>query len=76
MNAKTLKKMLKRVPDNYEVVFSKLYILKGEEDVYECVMDNHVSGIVTDDVNNQFRFVIEYDDLKNAKLGEITKVKR
>lgn len=74
MNAKALKEILKSVPDNYEVDFSKIYILKGEEDVYECVLDNSISGIVTDEKNRQFRFVIEYDEIKNTKLGKITKV--
>lgn len=74
MNAKALKEILKTVPDNYEVDFSKIYILKGEEDVYECVLDNSISGIVTDEKNRQFRFVIEYDEIKNTKLGKITKI--
>jgi hypothetical protein len=77
MKVKSLKRWLKEIPDNYELDLSKLFIIKAEEDVFECVLDFPIVAIADSKEHKHFRFMIDTKDLdKSIKaLGKLKRIK-
>ena len=78
MTAKSLKKWLKKIPDNYELDLSTIFMLKGEEDVLACVLDYPIVAIADSKELKHFRFVLNpkeenFDEIADA-LGKITRI--
>ena len=91
MNTGMLKKWLKDVPDNYEVDFSKCFLVVGDDDEerYECILDSPVVGLARSNPDKKrpgrghIRFLMQTDDLSKRtqgffrkNLGRIKKVRR
>jgi hypothetical protein len=77
VTVKSLKKWLEKIPNNYELDLSQIFILKGEEDIFECTLDNPIVAIVDSKEHKHFRFMIQTKDLdKSIKaLGKLKRIK-
>ena len=80
MKVKSLKKWLTEIPDNWELDISKLFVLTGEEDVLECVLDFPIVAIASSKEYKHFRFMIDTKDLTNhsaiTSLGKLYRIKK
>lgn len=85
MKVKALKKILADVPDDYDVEFSKLFVIAGEkkkEDYYSCIFDFPVEGIARGNKYKHIRFILyskemtkKDRELFSCNIGRIRKIK-
>ena len=76
MKIKELKKLLKEIPDFYDVDLSVVFLLRGEEDLLECILDHKIFAIASSDLEKHCRFIIETKDAKDSKkLGKLKLIK-
>jgi hypothetical protein len=83
MNVGQLKKHLRGIPNDYEVEFSKFFLIRGDkpQDYYTVIMDQPVIGIADSKEGKHVRFIMWTKDLKgknrknlSKSLGRIRKV--
>lgn len=66
MKAKELKKMLKKIPDEAELVISKAFVI-DEKDEITGILDIPIIGVATNKENkNEVRFVLYSKDVKEC----------
>jgi hypothetical protein len=76
MNIKDLKEWISDLPDDYNVVLSRFFVVPNKEaeeidfdnDVYEVILDIPVTGIFRNDSDTEIRFMVDYDTSKENDI--------
>lgn len=78
MKISNLMEMLEGLPQDYEVVLSKLISLRqdrGDEEEYEIILDIPITGIACSDEHRELRFVmLPEEDGRLPNLGRVIKI--